>query len=322
MSRMQGKTVSTDGIFVGIDVSRYHLDVHVYPTGQHFQVGNDPSGVKDAIGRLLPLGPAGLVMEATGRYHRLAHEGLFAAGLPVSVVNPLRTRRFADTLGQLAKTDRIDARTLALFAAMIAPEVVAPDSPALATLRELLVARRQLCDERVALQSQLSETNEPFIARQIRTRIRMCQRHEKAIGERVEQHLASDEALKHRFELLTSMPGVALITAATLIAEMPELGQASSAQIAALIGAAPMNSDSGAFRGTRRIRGGRMPVRNVLYMAAISAIRLQPAMRDFYARLRDVGKPFKVAITAVVRKLAILANTLVKENRPWQPICP
>ncbi len=322
MSRMQGKTVSSTDIFVGIDVSRYHLDVHVHPSGQHFRVSNDPGGFKNAIDRLRPLGPAGMVMEATGRYHRLAHEALFAAGLPVAVVNPLRTRRFADTLGQLAKTDRIDARTLALFAAMIAPETVTPESPALARLRELLAARRQLCDERVALQSQLSETTEPFVARQIRTRIRMCHRHEKAVGARIAQHLDSDAALKHRFELLTSLPGVALITAATLIAEMPELGQASGAQIAALVGAAPMNSDSGTFRGTRRIRGGRMPVRNALYMAAVSAIRLQPAMRHFYDRLRASGKPFKVAITAVVRKLAILANTLIKENRPWQPICP
>ena len=183
---------------------------------------------------LLPLGITGLVMEATGRYHRLAHEGLFTAPLPVAVLNPLRTRRFADTLGRLAKTDRINAQTLALFAAMIAPEMVAPDSQALATLRELLTASRQLCADRVALQSQLGETTEPFIARQIRGRIRMCQRHEKAVGAHIEHHVASDAALRHRFELLTSLPGVALITAATLIAEMPELDQASGAQIAAL----------------------------------------------------------------------------------------
>lgn len=322
MSRMQGKTVSSTQVFVGLDVSRYHLDIPVHPLGQHFRVGNDPAGLKDAIRRLLPLDLAGLVMEATGRYHRLAHEGLFAAGLPVAVVNPLRTRRVADTLGQLAKTDRIDARTLALFAAMITPQTVAPESPALARLRELLAARRQLCEERVALQSQLRETTELFIVRQIQTRIRTCQRHEKAISERVTQHMASDPALKHGFALLTSLPGVALITAATLIPERPQLGQASGAQIAALVGAAPMNSDSGTFRGTRRIRGGRRSVRNALYMAAIRASRLQPAMRHFYDRLRAAGKPFKVAITAVLRKLAILANSLIKQNRPWQPRRP
>lgn len=322
MSRIQGKTTSpqlpTDQVYVGIDVSKSHLDVHIHPSGVARRVANDKAGLQMLVRLLRSHAPQTIVLEATGQYHRLAHRHLHDAGFYVAVMNPFRTRRFADMLGQLAKTDMIDARTLALFAAMVRPEAKVPPAPAQAELAALLAARRQVSQQRGALQNQLGVSDHALVGRQIRARIKMADRHLIALDAEIRRTLRTQPDLKHRYDILTSVPGIGLVTAATMIAELDELGDAKGSQIAALVGVAPMNCDSGALRGQRRIRGGRASVRNTLYMAAVAAVRSNGSIAAFYERLRANGKPFKVAITAVIRKLAIIANTLITENRKWE----
>ena len=326
MSRIQGKTASpqlaTDQVYVGIDVSKSRLDVYIHPSGVSQTVANDKAGLQKLARVLWPHAPHMIVLEATGSYHRRAHRHLHDAGFSVAVMNPFRTRKFADMLGQLAKTDTIDARTLALFAAMVQPQAKAPPAPAQADLAALLVARRQVSQQRGALQNQLGVTEHGLIRRQVRARIKMAERHLAALDIEIRQILHREPDLKHRFDILTSIPGIGLISAATMIAELDELGHVNAPQIAALVGVAPMNCDSGAMRGQRRIRGGRTSVRNTLYMAATAAVRSNQDFAAFYNRLRENGKPFKVAITAVIRKLAIAANTLVAENRKWELVRP
>lgn len=322
MSRIQGKTSSsqltTSQVYVGIDVSKSHLDVYVHPIGTARRVTNDKNGLASLVKFLRPHVPEMVVLEATGRYHRLCHRHLHDAGFNVAVMNPYRTRKFSDVLGQLAKTDEIDAKMLAQFGATIQPEKTAPPTPAIAALNELLTARRQVGAEKTALQNQLHDVTSSLVKQQIRARLKMCERHQAALEKEIRAAINEHKELKCRFDILTSIPGVALITAATLLAELDELGAANASQIAALVGVAPMNCDSGVWRGQRRIRGGRQNVRNALYMAALAASRACPDIALFYNRLRNNGKPFKVAITAVMRKLAILANTLVTENRKWE----
>ena len=322
MSRIQGKTASpqfaTGQVYVGIDVSKSRLDVYLHPAGVSQSVTNDKAGLQKLARLLLPHQPELIVLEATGCYHRRAHRHLHGAGFHVAVMNPFRTRKFADMLGQLAKTDAIDAKSLALFAAMVRPEAKAPPAPAQADLAALLVARRQITLAKGALLNQLSVTEHSLIRQQLRARIKMAERHLAAQDAEIRQLLRREPDLKHRFDILTSIPGIGLISAATMIAELNELGQVNAPQIAALVGVAPMNCDSGAMRGQRRIRGGRSSVRNTLYMAAVAAVRSNRDFAAFYERLRENGKPFKVAITAVIRKLAIVANTLITENRKWE----
>ena len=326
MSRMQGKTSSTQPatppVYVGIDVSKSHLDVYIHPAGIARRVTNDKSGLKALTALLQSQSPDVTVVEATGRYHRPCHRHLHAAGFCVAVMNPFRTRKFADMMGQLAKTDEIDARTLALFAAMVKPKTTPPPTQEVAQLAELLTARRQVGTEMTTLKVQGGQCESKLVARQIRARLKMCERHQKALETEIRALIQQHPELQRRFDILTSVPGIAFVTAATLIAELDELGAANAAQISALVGVAPMNCDSGAWRGQRKIRGGRQNVRNALYMAAISAIRANPDLAAFYSRLREKGKPFKVAVTAVMRKLAILENSLLSENRQWKPQRP
>lgn len=326
MSRIQGKTSSpqlaTGPVYVGIDVSKSHLDVFIHPAAIARRVTNDKTGLQ-ALARLLrSYEPQMVVLEATGHYHRQAHRHLHDAGFQVAVMNPYRTRKFADMLGQLAKTDEIDAKTLALFAAMVQPDVTLPPTPVLATLAQLLTARRQVSQQKTVLQNQLITVGNGLVSRQIRARIKMGDRHQIALEAEVRKTILAQPDLKRRFDILLSVPGIGLITAATMITELDELGEANAAQISALVGVAPMNCDSGTWRGQRRIRGGRQNVRNTLYMAAVAAIRANPDMKTFYERLRSTGKPFKIAITAVIRKLAIIANTLITENRKWEATKP
>ncbi|WP_282611132.1 IS110 family transposase [Pelagibius sp. Alg239-R121] len=323
---MQGekspKPAVREPVYGGIDVGKTRLDVHIYPTGKAFSVTNDKTGLRQLGWWLMSHGPELIVVEATGRYHRLAHRYLHDAGFSIAILNPYRTRKFADTLGKLAKTDAIDAGVLAQFAAIIQPDAVKPPACFLEALRDLVAARRQICDEVIVLKQRLGETSHTLALRQIKSRLKICCRHQKALETEIHRQIALDPALARWFRLLMSLPGVGFVTAAVLIAELEELGQANAAQIAALVGVAPMNRDSGMWRGKRSIHGGRKTVRNVLYMAALSAMRLNPDLAAFYGRLRATGKTFKTAIVAVMRKLVILANTLIRENREWTPVRP
>jgi len=247
---------------------------------------------------------------------------LHEAGVPTSVVNPFRSRKFADALGQIAKTDAIDAEVLACFAAFLRPDATEPQSKSQVDLRDLTLARRQLLAEIGTLKRQLSETEHATIARQIRARIAMCERHQSVLEKEVHLIIEADPVLARRYEIVRSVPGIGPIAAITLLSELEELGHANCKEIAALVGLAPMNRDSGQRKGHRMIRGGRQAIRNVLYMCAVALSHRNNAMAQFYRHLVSKGKNPKMALTAVMRKLLELTNTLVAQDRLWQPEAP
>lgn len=320
MSRMQDEITRPATIaYAGIDVSKLVLDVHIHPTNIQRQFANTTAGIQK-IARFCTRHKVQLTaLEATGRYHRLTHQMLHELGLHVAVINPFRSRKFAGALGQIAKTDTIDAEVLARFAALLQPKPSLPPSKIQKTLRDLNVARRQVLAESGTLKRQLSETDNPLVARQMRARIKMCARHQTMLENDIHELIQSQQDLLHRYDILTSIPGLGPQTATTLITDMDELGQVNCREITALAGLAPMNRDSGARRGPRMIRGGRMHVRNMLYMCAVGMTRRSGFLGDFYRHLVKRGKNPKVALTAVMRKLIILANTLVAEDRYWRP---
>tara|TARA_R110000868_G_scaffold247130_1_gene503617 strand:+ start:73 stop:1050 length:978 start_codon:yes stop_codon:yes gene_type:complete len=320
---MQGKELSehvpSEETYIGIDVCKSHLDIHIHPCDATWRVSNDRCGITAFLRRLaaLPVVVRLVVVEATGKWHRAVHRRLHEAGYDVAVVNPYRSRKLADALGHLAKTDAIDARTLARFGQALRPRTTPPPPETVAALRELVAARRAAVAEAGALGNRLMTAEHGLVARQLRARIAMLKRHIQAMAISISDAIEADPAMANLFHILTSIPGVGSVAATTMIAELTELGACSRTQIAALLGVAPMNWDSGAMRGRRIIKGGRAPLRAVLYMAAIAAVRCNPEISAFYERLKDRGKKPKLALTAVMRKLVILANTLVRENRSW-----
>jgi len=320
---MQGKVTSEAGaetaVYAGIDVCKAWLDVYLHPIGRAFRVPNSKEGCKQLRLKLSGFPVALVVMEATGKLHRLCHRMLSAAGFAVAVVNPYRSRKLADALGQLAKTDRIDARMLALYGQVIGPEATPVPAKTLAELQELVLARQAAKAGETALKNQYGAAESPALKRLLKTPLDAQGRLIAGLEAAIKALLSSDAGLKRRYEILTSIEGIGPIAAVTLVACLSELGVLAGAQIAALTGVAPMNCDSGEMRGQRRIKGGRAHVRTALYMAAVTAIRCNPDMKAFYARLRAAGKPAKVALTAVMRKLVLLANTLIREDRYWTP---
>lgn len=323
---MQGKELSERQpmakVYIGIDVCKAWLDVHAHPLGEDARFANDRSGVGELV-RWLAAWPVELiVVEATGKYHRRVHRCLDGAGHGVAVVNPYRSRKLADALGLLAKTDIIDARVLALFAAQVNPRLTPLPDTETAVLKELVAARREMIRDRTALKNRLGSTEHHLAARQLRARIKMLEQHLKALETEVHRVIAASKALARRAEILASVPGIGPIGVMTLIAGLAELGSCSRTQIAALAGVAPMNWDSGVMRGRRIIKGGRADVRTVLYMTAVTALRANPDIKAFYQRLIKRGKKPKVALTAVMRKLVTLANRLIKEDRTWSLVAP
>ena len=318
MSRMQDETKQPDQqLFMGIDVSKEQLDVHLHPAGCRLRFSNDAIGIRKLLKECERRHVDLIALEATGTYHRPAHYALHEAGFHVAVVNPYRSRKFADALGQLAKTDRIDAEVLAHFAAVIRPPPTLPPPEALRTLRDLTTARRQVIDELGDLSRQLGTTTNTLVIRQMKARIKMCERHQEVLEAEIKELIARSPELKNRFDILTSIPGIGTITATTLISELEELGQINARQISALAGVAPMNWDSGNHKGHRSIRGGRRNVRNALYMCAVACTRRTDHLGMTYRRLIGRGKNPKVALTAVMRKLVVLSNTLIAEDRKW-----
>jgi transposase len=326
MSRIQEKktitTATSPFIVIGVDVSKDQLDVYVSPAGDRHSFKNGTEGVAELVNVCRYHTADLVILEATGRYHRLAHEMLHKAGVKTAVANPARSRNFARSVGRLAKTDKIDAQVLAQYGDRVRPPASTPPSKLQAKIAEITVARRQIVDEMKILKQQQTQTLDELVTAQIEARISLCQRHCKDLEKLLAELIEEDGGIKRKHEILTSIPGIGLTTAATLISELNELGGANAKQIASLSGVAPMNRDSGSFRGKRKIGGGRKPVRDVMYMAAVVAIRWNKDMAAFYQRLKKAGKPFKVAITAVMRKLLILANTLLSENRLWSETQP
>lgn len=323
---MQGKALPDQSaqapVYVGVDVCKDWLDVYFHPIGKTLRLPNNRDGLKRLKRACEGLAIARVVMEATGKYHRQAHRGLHAAALPVAVVNPLRSRLFAEAFGALAKTDRIDARMLALFGERLDPAVTPPVSEATEELQELVRARQAAVADRTALSNQRGEARTAFLRAEIARRIASAERHIARLDEEIARRIEANEALTTRYRILLSIKGVGPVTAVTLLACIAELGACSKKGAAMLTGLAPLACDSGDKSEQRRIRGGRPHVRTALYMAAVSAARANPDLAAFYKRLREKGKAAKVAITAVMRKLVVIANALIKENRHWQPARP
>jgi transposase len=306
-------------VFVGIDVGKDRLDVHIRPLGQHLVVDNDEAGLAGLAARLDARSPRLIVLEASGGYERPAAVALIDRGLRVAVVNPRQTRKFAAALGRLAKTDRIDAAVLAHFAEAIRPAARAVADGAIDRLQKLLARRRQLVVMRNAEKQRLGKAEDPITRRSLKAMIASLDKQlgvlDKAIGRRIE----ADPAIAEKLERLKTVPGIGDVSARTLIAELPELGRASRHEIAALSGVAPISRDSGRYRGKRKIQGGRVEVRAPLYMATLVAIRHNPVIRPFYRRRRAAGKPAKVALVACMRKLLTMLNAMLRDRRSWAP---
>jgi transposase len=303
--------------FVGIDVSQSTWDVHIRPQGRSFSVPADHEGATLLRQQLAALGPCLVVLEATGGLERGLAAELIDAGLLVAVVNPRQVRDFARALGRLAKTDRIDAETLALFAEKVQPRPTQKRPEKQAEIDALVTRRRQLVDLRSMERTRQHQAPVQAARRSIDKLLKVLDQQIAALDKAIGQIIESDDDWRTRCDLLQSVPGVGATTSATLVAELPELGRLNRQEIASLAGLAPFNHDSGRFRGQRRIRGGRSAVRSTLYMAALTARRCNPILQRFAHRLEQAGKPFKVVITACMRKLLTMLNTIIRNRTPW-----
>jgi len=302
----------------GIDVSKDRLDVVVLPEERFFSVSNDAAGWAELVARIRPLAVSAIGIEPSGGYERGIIRALLAAGLSVRRINPNKLRQFARARGVLAKNDRLDARLIAEYVAIMPTRVVQRDE-AVEKLAEVVTMRRQLRDEHVTVENQAAHIEDAMLRRLNKRRLARLEADTRLLDKRLAEMVATNATLAQRYELLTSMPGVGPVLAFTLIALLPELGQMSRKQIAALVGLAPYDFDSGKLRGHRSIYGGRMPVRNVLYMAALSGCRHNPALKAFHKRLAAADKKSKVVIVAVMRKMITTLNAMLRDNVEWQP---
>jgi len=322
---MQGKELpgrsAGKQVYVGVDVCKEQLDVYLHPIGLRMRCANTREGIKRLKRWLADYDVALVVMEATAKYHRLAQRMLHAEGLRVAVINPLRSRLFAEALGQLAKTDPIDARMLALFGESLSPQATLPVPELIEELQEIVRSRQEAAEELAAFKNRRGASAVAFVKRELDRMIKALQAHIERLETEIARRIEGDPALAHRYRILVSIPGIGPATAAILLIGMTELGALSNKSAALLAGLAPIAWDSGEKDGKRRIKGGRGFVRNALYMASRAAARCNPQLKAFYERLAAT-KPEKVAITAVMRKLVVLANTLIKEDRLWQPVRP
>jgi transposase len=300
-------------------VSKGRLDVAVRPSGESASFSNDELGIKPLVNRLGEIQPTLIVLEATGGIERQLVRALVSAELPVVVVNPRQVRDFAKASGQLAKTDAIDAMVLARFAEAIRPTVRPLPDESLLELRALIARRRQLTEMIVAERNRLTAASKS-VRKRINTHIRWLEAELGRADKDLDQSIRQSPIWKENEDLLRSVPGIGPVISRTLLAELPELGQLNRKQIAALVGIAPLNRDSGTLRGRRTIWGGRATVRAALYMAALVASRRNAVIRDFYKRLRNTGKAPKVALVACMRKLLTILNAMIKHRTCWAEI--
>ena len=303
--------MTTAPVFVGIDVSKDRLDVALRPTSDRWALANDEPGIARLVERLRGLSPTLIVLEATGGLAVPLTSAVAAAGLPVVVVNPRQVRDFAKATGKLAKTDALDAAVLAQFAEAVRPALRPLPDAATQALSALLARRRQLIEMLTAEKNRLGSALPP-VRPGIRAHISWLERRLAALDADLAQAIRESPVWREKDDLLQSVPGVGPVLATTLLASLPELGTLTRQQIAALVGVAPLNRDSGAWRGKRRVWGGRAPVRAALYMSALVATRFNPVLRAFYQRLCAAGKAKKVALTACMRKLLTILNAMLK----------
>jgi transposase len=309
-------------MFVGIDVSKLRLDVHVRPSNERWAVDNDAKGHARLVEKLASLNPTLVVLEATGGYQCAVAGELGANKVAVAVVNPRQVRDFAKATGTLAKTDTIDAAVLSHFAESVRPELRPMPDALTVELQALVTRRRQLIDMRTAETNRLETCATPQVRRNIEKMIRVLTKQIGTVEDDLDTTIRNSPLWRAKEDLLSSVTGVGTTTARTLLAHLPELGQLNRRKIAALVGLAPFNNDSGQRRGQRSIRGGRTEVRAVLYMATVSAARFNATIRSFYRRLLAAGKAPKVALIACARKLLTILNAMLRTNQPWRLDAP
>lgn len=309
--------MSAPQVFVGIDVAKAQLDIALRPTGERWAVTNDEPGIAALVAWLQAAQPTLIVLEATGGYHRAVVAALAAAALPLVVMNPRQVRDFAKATGQLAKTDVLDARAVAHFAEAVRPALRPLPDAQTEELRALLARRRQLIAMRTAEQNRLENAPRRLRA-DIEAHIAWLNQRVAALDNDLDTTLRASPVWRERESLYRSVPGIGPVCARTLVLDLPELGTLSRQRIAALVGVAPFNRDSGTLRGTRTTWGGRAHVRATLYMSTLVAVRYNPVLKAFYQRLCTAGKAKKVALTACMRKLLTILNAMVKHQKPWQ----
>jgi transposase len=306
--------------YLGIDVSKARLDVHAIQAQADSMFSNDEAGIAALVGHVRTLAPRLIVLEATGGLERTLVAMLLAASLPAVVVNPRQVRDFARASGRLAKTDRIDARVLAQFARAIQPVQRGMPDEAAQAFADQLTRRRQLVEMLAMEKNRLQQAPNTLVRQDLKKHIEWLQNRLRASEGGLRQSVEDSPAWQARRDLLAEVQGIGEVTVLTLIGLLPELGQLDRKQIAALVGLAPFNRDSGTLRGKRTVWGGRAAVRHVLYMATLSAVRCNPVVKAFYLRLRANGKAAKVALVACMRKLLTILNAMLRDQRPWDPL--
>jgi transposase len=308
-----------DQITLGIDISKDRLDAHLHPLAVVKQFDNNRKGIAKLIAWITPLKPTRIIFEATGAYHRALEMALGKAALPAVKINPLQVRRFAQATGKRAKTDPIDAIMLARFGYTMQPDIPLARDETIDGLAELLAARRALVKDRTAALNRSKTLTLVLLQRQSHQHLQQIKTQIDAIDHERAAIVAAHERLQARSEILVSIPGFGDATACTLLIDMPELGSMDAKQAASLAGLAPVTRQSGNWQGKSFIQGGRATLRQALYMPALVAIRFNPPLKAKYLALRAAGKPAKVAIIVIMRKLLIIANALLRDNRMWTP---
>ncbi len=309
---------STYRDYIGIDVSKKYLDVCLRSTGEYFRVTNDNPGFKEMIKRLKSCRPCLLVAEGTGGYEAKGIHAMQKAGFSCAVVNPRQVRAFGKAVGRLAKTDKIDAGILAHFGEAIKPSVKAMVKPEAQTLSDTQHRRKQLIDMITMEKNRYQTAGNSHIRKNIKKTIDFLEKQLRGIDQSLAKQVSENTRWQAKLALLKSVKGVGQVVGLTLLSDLPELGEVSSREIAALVGVAPFNRDSGGKKGQKAIWGGRANVRSALYMAGIVAVRHNPPLKAFYQKLCQAGKKKKVALVACMRKLLIIMNAIVKNNTPWR----
>lgn len=304
--------------YIGIDIAKSSLEVAIHNQAQQFSFLNDEKGIRQTVDHIEKLSPTLVVLEATGGFESILAAALSVAGLPVVVVNPRQVRDFARATGRLAKTDTIDAGVLAHFAAAIKPELRPFQDEAVQALKDLVARRQQLIEMLTAEKNRLSTAHNRIVRENLQAHIKWLQKELDGADTGLRCQIEASPVWREKDNLLQTVPGVGNTTSATLLANLPELGDLNRRQIAALVGVAPYNRDSGLLRGKRAVWGGRAKVRAVLYMAVMAGLRWNPVIRAFYEHLCSAGKAKKVALTACIRKLLTILNAMMKNNTTWR----
>ena len=304
---------------VGIDVSKLFFDLHILEDNRDIHFENTPKQVKKCVDHLTRLSVGLVVLESTGGYEIPLASELQAAGLPVTVVNPRRIRDFAKAQGQMAKTDKLDARNIADFGAMLQPPIRKVIDENQRVLKALAARRAQLIKMRTAEANRMEHVFEKEVARSLKAILRVLEKEIERVDQQIKNHIDQQPELKQKVAILKSVPGIGDITARMLVVELPELGLINKKEIAALVGVAPMNRDSGMFKGKRMTGGGRRQVRAKMYMPTLVAIQHNPVISQYYQKLLEKGKSKMTAVVAAMRKLIVILNTIMKKNQMWEP---